>query len=315
VTFTDREAALEPVGSLADLPGVTSVVAERGHAFVGHTTGVAVVDLADPEHPQVLAEIDTGGLVQEVASCGAGRLCVAQTWGQGDLVVIDVAAPSAPSIVASLSLSGLCRSLGVRPGTAYVGCGAAGIHVVALDAPSGPVRVDTLWPGGPVSEVKVTDRLLVAGLYGKRVRVYRLGGASGPSLLAEKKTLHHPVQVIVSGTAIHVSEAKGLPWALCVAGIHCGVGHEVEVLELDEQAGSLDTCRGRSNTPPSGRQKCPRGPGRCDGAQGAENTRTGCGAVVARLNPGASTVVACLLRGRRWRGVAARRYAYCWLEV
>ena len=89
----------------------------------------------------------------------------------------------------------------------------------------------------------MAGRLLVAGLFGNRLRVFDLGagGSTGasPALLAEALTRRHPVQVMVSGHAVHVSEAKGLGWALCMAGARCGPGRRVEVFRLDPEAGTL----------------------------------------------------------------------------
>lgn len=155
--------------------------------------------------------------------------------------MLDVKNPRAPSVAASLPLPGLCRSVSRSPsGLAYVACGAGGLHVVSLDVPGGPVWVDTLRPGGPVSTVKVSGRLLVVGLISKRVKVYDLSHGSGPVLLAEHKTDRHPLHALLLGSFLHVSEASGLDWALCASGAHCGIGQQTEVLKLDRDAGSLD---------------------------------------------------------------------------
>ncbi|MFH2006458.1 MAG: kelch repeat-containing protein, partial [bacterium] len=55
VTFRDREAALVRASSVNGLHGVTSLAMIGSTAFVGHSTAVAVLDLADPEHPTQLA--------------------------------------------------------------------------------------------------------------------------------------------------------------------------------------------------------------------------------------------------------------------
>jgi hypothetical protein len=240
VSLSDQEATLVETGVVHGLPGVTSVTAREGLAFVGHAQGVSVVDLRAPGPPAVLSTVTTGGLVQEVAPCGPHRVCAVQSWSQQDLVVLDVQSPAAPRVEAAVSLPGMCRSLAVREGLAYVACGALGVHVVSLLAPSGPVRADTLWLGGPVSEVKAAGRLLFAGLYGKRVKAFSLGEGGSPVLLAEARTARHPLQIRVIGNAVHVSEARGLGWALCVTGARCGFGQEVEVLQLDYETGTLD---------------------------------------------------------------------------
>ena len=58
-------------------------------------------------------------------------------------------------------------------------------------------------------------------------------------LAAEAHTDRHPLQVLVSGRNIHVSEARGVKWAMCAAGLRCGLGENVEVFALDTEAGSL----------------------------------------------------------------------------
>jgi len=241
VQFTYREDVAELIwaGELDGLWDVTGLEVLGSHVYVGHGTCVSAVDVTDPSQPVVVGTVSTGGLVQEITRCGPRHLCVAQTFGAHSLQVIDVSDPAHPVVTGGLFLPGLCRSVSAQDSMAYLACGVRGLHLVNVLDPTAPFGVDTWRVPGIAIDVKVDRGLLAVGLFGKRVKVFRLGTASGPVLVASAHTTWRPVQLYLDGRRLHVAEVGPMAGTLCLAGIRCGFGDRVEVLELDEPAQSL----------------------------------------------------------------------------
>jgi hypothetical protein len=241
VPYTYREGPAELVwaGDLDGLWDVTGLEVMGNHVYVGHGTSVSAVDVTDPSQPVVVGTVSTGGLVQEITRCGPRSLCVAQTFGAQSLRLIDVSDPAHPVVTGGLFLPGLCRSVSARDSMAYLACGVRGLHLVNVLDPTAPFQVDTWRVPGIVIDVKVDRGLLAVGLFGKRVKVFRLGVASGPVLVASEHTTWRPVQLYLDGRRLHVAEVGPKAGRLCLAGIRCGFGDRVEVFELDEPAQSL----------------------------------------------------------------------------
>jgi hypothetical protein len=113
------------------------------------------------------------------------------------------------------------------------------VAVVDVSNPTAPAVLQWIHLRGLAVAVAVSSDLLVVGLSGRRVRVYRLASGTAPALLAQLLLDHQPVAIRATAGLVHVAEAGPVGWAACAAGIACGPGRQVEVFRLDGQAGAL----------------------------------------------------------------------------
>ncbi len=148
---------LEGLTSVAHVPGVPSGagVAVFGHlGFVGayNADSMQVVNLMDPENPEVVGEIDARAGDIDTIAYPDGRL-VAVTATRGEtMVVVDVTEPSNPVILTIIETGTGNHNLAVVPGTpilynaASTGAGGA-TEIYDLSDPENPVLVQT-WENG-----------------------------------------------------------------------------------------------------------------------------------------------------------------------
>jgi len=102
----DRDAAgaFRRVGTASGLSNAWGVRVRGTTAFVSDgSDGLAVVDVADPRNPSVVARVETGGQARGLA-LDEGTLYVAA--GSGGLVVVDVSDVTAPTVVSRTDVPG-----------------------------------------------------------------------------------------------------------------------------------------------------------------------------------------------------------------
>jgi len=103
---------------MASLPGVAYNVKVRGHYAYATLNGISIIDIADPDHPQVVGNVEISGS-RDIAL--AGQYALVTDWGSG-LVVVDIANPEAPAVVAGAN-TGYCWGLAIADDIAYVAAG------------------------------------------------------------------------------------------------------------------------------------------------------------------------------------------------
>ncbi len=148
---------LEGLTSVAHVPGVPSGagVAVFGHlGFVGayDTDSLQVVNLMDPENPEVVGEVAArAGDVDTIAYPNGRLVAVTATRGE-NMLVVDVTDPTQPEIISVIETGTGNHNLAVVPGTpvlynaASKGAGV-GTEIYDLSDPVNPVLVQT-WENG-----------------------------------------------------------------------------------------------------------------------------------------------------------------------
>jgi hypothetical protein len=84
----------------------------------GYRDGVAIIDIADPAHPALLATAPTPGLALGVAVSGTGEIAVSD--GSAGVTFVDVTNRAAPVVKGSQSVSGVPLDVRVVGKTIYV---------------------------------------------------------------------------------------------------------------------------------------------------------------------------------------------------
>jgi len=110
------------------------------------TSGVEIIDVADPTAPQIVGNVD---LFWAVGVAVAGHYAyVTADYGPRRLYVVDISDPHAPQVMGSTSLYAWAMGVAVRDDLAYVADGESGLTIVDVSAPWNPHvvgSVDTSW--------------------------------------------------------------------------------------------------------------------------------------------------------------------------
>lgn len=141
---SDRRAPRE-IGSCALSAPALGVAMEGDIAVLAcGEAGAAIVDIADPTRPDLLAvgAAPDGSSADAVAIHGGFAFvgCSA-AYGQGGLQVLDISNPESPATVSFLPTGGEVRAVIVSGSLAYVGDSSTGLHVVDVADPAVPRRV------------------------------------------------------------------------------------------------------------------------------------------------------------------------------
>jgi hypothetical protein len=160
-----------------DCPGGGQVVVERGMAYIGHMRnphGTSIVDVGDPRHPRLMAQIEVPrGVHSHKVRVGNGLMLVnheflnarvargeqAPAGFRGGLAIYDIAAPDSPRLVSKWEVSGAPGpSSGIHRFDfdgryAYLsptmdGYGGNIVLILDLADPAKPVEVGRWWMPG-----------------------------------------------------------------------------------------------------------------------------------------------------------------------
>ncbi len=116
--------------------GITQAVAVQGHyAFIGNGITFQTLDVSDPTHPVLAAQLNVGNLITDIQLKGSAAF-VANRLG---LVVIDISTPTAPRQMSFTSISGITMALTLQDSLAYVGTMSGYLVVVDISNAASPV--------------------------------------------------------------------------------------------------------------------------------------------------------------------------------
>jgi len=176
-----------------------------GH--LAYTTGfgrTSIYDVSDPEFPEQIGSLPTGGEGLDVA----GPLACVVASGEG-LFVVDVSDPAHPAELANLALPGEAQDVVISGRYAYLACGSAGLRVVDLAVPTAPALVGALVFTGNCMSLEVAgDRAYVASQHGG-LRVIDVSDPPHPALLGFFPGNGNVVDVAVAGDYAYVVEFYG----------------------------------------------------------------------------------------------------------
>jgi hypothetical protein len=124
-------------------PGFALHVAVSGkHAYVAnHSYGLQVIDITNPQNPEIVGSVDTPGLAQGVAVSGTHAYVT--DWSSG-LQVIDITNPQNPQIVGSVGTPSAARHVAVSGNHAYVADQTSGLQVINIKDPQSPQIVGSV---------------------------------------------------------------------------------------------------------------------------------------------------------------------------
>jgi hypothetical protein len=146
--FLSRAVTFNPDGRLN---GAHRITIAGSYAYILCDRGLVVVDLADPLHPKITAEITAPELVQPRGVAVQFRYAfVADSEG---LKVFDVTRLDRPKRVGSTLALSDARNIYVARTYAYVSAGANGIAIVDVERPEHPRLAQMFTAGGALNDV------------------------------------------------------------------------------------------------------------------------------------------------------------------
>ncbi len=201
-----------------DTPGSVMETAVAGdHLYVADfSSGIQVLDIADPASPTLAGTCATSGASYAVAVAG-DHLCVANYYGFLD--VLDISDPTDPVLVADEAVSGNPCDVVVAGDVAYLACTYGGVASVDISDPGLPVSLDQFVTAHMAVSLAVHgDLLLVADR------------AAGLTVL----DISDPAAIAAVGAAATTGEA----WDVAVAGdlAYVGTTEGIEVVDIEKPA-------------------------------------------------------------------------------
>lgn len=118
---------------IPDYPYVVEIY--RNHAFVGTITGLTILNLSDPQNPQVVGEFDFGGNPQNITFSDDLAFVAADLTG---VIILDISTPSSPQLIASAYIHREALELDLYEKKACI-AGADGLKIIDISTPREPV--------------------------------------------------------------------------------------------------------------------------------------------------------------------------------
>ena len=135
------------------------IAVQDGFAYLATSTGLRIVNVADPQRPTLTTFAGIPRPVEGVAV--AGRYIYLSIM-PGALLIADAADPAAPVLVGGVNLPTYTKNLQVAGDKVYVANGTSGVAVVDAADPRHPRLLTTGKVGALVTDVTVAGELVMA---------------------------------------------------------------------------------------------------------------------------------------------------------
>lgn len=146
-----------------ETPGeANDVIIEGDYAYVADgNSGIQVISIKDPLHPEIVTSIDTPGTAEELI-CLNQHLYIAD--GEAGLQIIDVTDPTDPNISGSLVTEDYAYGITALKDNVAIADGSAGVTLINIEDPLEPRKRTTVDTNGTSFAVATIDeyRICVA---------------------------------------------------------------------------------------------------------------------------------------------------------
>lgn len=196
--------------SLLDLSGgASSIEVKDTLAFIASgsiSTGVNIVNIADPSYPELLSFVSTGREVLEARTFGDWLYVV-----DGDFKVIDISDPVEPGLVGSLlTPNGYSNDLFVQSAARiYLANGSEGLLVVDATIPDEPEALGSFRIGRNVLGVYVLDTKAFVAEKDSGLVILDVSDPAGIEMVSTTDVGGSPLEVAVSGNRAFLTLQQG----------------------------------------------------------------------------------------------------------
>ena len=224
---SDQYADPIEVGSRGTIGITYDVFVSGDYAYVADLgSGLAIIDVSDPENPGTTVYRDTTGRSEDVYVTG-GYAYVAD-W-LGDLKIIDVSDPANPGTPIYRDISGQSYGVYVAGGYAYVANGLNGLAIIDVSDPENPgtpVYRDT---SGDNWDVYVTGGYAYVADYSSGLAVIDVSDPENPGTPVYRDTSGLSFGVYVTGGYAYVADTASGLWVIDVFSFNFPVFSAVAV--------------------------------------------------------------------------------------
>jgi hypothetical protein len=165
--------------------------------------GVQILDVSDPENPQLLGTYNTTGAAWGVDAEGDWAF-VAD--GSAGLLALNVADPTAPTAGGVYDSPGTAYAVEVAGDLAYVADGAGGLRVVFVKNPLSPYAVGNAVTGGTAYDVDVDGDIAWVAAYDAGLVAVNIANPAAPVVVGTLNTVGTASAVAVDGDLAYVAD-------------------------------------------------------------------------------------------------------------
>ncbi len=181
--------------------GTHGLAAAGDLLYAAAAQGLDVIDVGDPLHPFLRAQVRTidafHGTSHDVAVIN-GCAVIAN---YGALLVVDATYPQEASLAGSYALPDIARGVAVADARLYAAVGRGGLHIAGLADPLVPAPLATLATGDFASGVAVSGPLACVADGDAGLRVIDVSDPANPQTVAAVATPDTAVAVALAGDA------------------------------------------------------------------------------------------------------------------
>ena len=175
--LSNPQAPVRVGGYLSGTDNVTDVEWINGHAIVGSSGKLDIVDVANPASPQLISTITVSDLLLDLDRNG-NRLFV--TWGFHGMKIYDLTNPAAPNLLGTfLPPDGAIR-LATRGNYAFISDQTYHVRIVDVSNPASPQQVSQLPFTSFIQDLSIDGSHLYVATQLQGVRVIDVSVPSAP---------------------------------------------------------------------------------------------------------------------------------------
>jgi hypothetical protein len=158
-------SSLELLGTAFGLTEIGRIAVDDGTAVVSGGNLLKVVDLSEPQAPEVLGQLSTYA-INDVALSGRYGYVLIRIPGNPahvDLAVVDLGQPGNPVLRGQVAVPGWGNRVEIVGSRAYVAAGSSGLQVFDVGNPASPYRIGGVDTPGNASALTVSGNYAYLG--------------------------------------------------------------------------------------------------------------------------------------------------------
>ncbi len=191
-------AMLSPIGRMQDI-----VIVDRYAYVVDEITGLVIVDIVNPEEPQIVGICGAPDQSNAVAVSGNYAYVADARCG---LRIIDISDPAEPVEVGRLETGQSTKTVAIIGNYAYVGVYNNGIYIVDIADPTNPVEVNFVLQGIYADEIEIAGDYAYFVDNGTELTVVDVSNPEQPVVVGSLEIGHSVYSVSISGDYAAVSK-------------------------------------------------------------------------------------------------------------
>jgi len=205
----DLKHAANPqsIGKLSEAGGLNGFAVSGNFVYAGSSTGMTVINIANPAAPQRIAAVNINNLpISDVAVSGPVAFVCS---GEATLRLYDITNPNTPSPLPGFLTQGTAKGALVSGSRLYLAAGANGLLICDVSAPDQPKLLGRAAVSNALKARLFGNRAIVAG-GSAGFFIIDVSNPSAPSILGSVNTPGFTVDVAVKNQVAYVGDQNSL---------------------------------------------------------------------------------------------------------